>query len=55
MRYDREAYLASQDSHRPHTAPYSCESLLVHRILLRRCGASRFTFHERRSRSQAGC
>jgi len=54
MRYDREAYLESQDSHCPQTAPYCCEILLVKRISFRRCDASRFTFHERRGHSQEG-
>ena len=62
MRYDREAYLvkreahlASQDSHCLQTATYRCETLRVKRISLRRFDASRFTFHERCGRSQAGC
>ena len=62
MRYDgvayllkRESHLASRDSDCQQAAPYCCETLLVKRISVLRGGASRFTLHERRSRSQAGC
>jgi hypothetical protein len=62
MRYDgeaypvtREAHLTSQDSHCRQAAPYYREAYLVKRISFRKSNASRFTLHERRDRSQAGC